>query len=36
VEKKERGCMAFRLAGEYKTPVHREMHKIVAATWAKK
>jgi hypothetical protein len=27
------GKMAFRLAGEYKTPAHREMHKIVDAAW---
>ena len=35
VTAKKGGRMAFKLAGEYKTPVHREMHRIMAAAWRK-
>jgi hypothetical protein len=35
MEKKESRRIVFKLAGEYKTPLHREMHKIVAAAWKK-
>jgi DNA-binding transcriptional ArsR family regulator len=31
LEKKEGRRPVFRLAGKYKTAVHREMHKILAA-----